>query len=789
MSIVVKPGGAGAVDELVGKGGECFDLLLPLGLERGGGDDEDAPRFAKVAEQGAGGDGLNGFAQPHFVGEQDAFAEGEVKHPLALVGVKRVEGDVLGVAAADDAGSVVAAEGTPFGGADPTSLQVPAGDSPAGCPGPCRTDGGGGSLTAPAAPSPPTRNVPRGRPRWGNGLAPLPRNWHGCPPPVKKLLPYYRHLFAVKWHFAAGVLAGMVFAVSSGAGLPAIIDVVFPVLFDERRATEGSRAEVVEWIQNHLGGHTRDRLLLIVCLGIPLVFAIRALSGYLNAYLIHYSGLRVVESIRDEMFVKLQSLPLSYYRKNKAGDLLARLMADTEVLRQAIAQSSSDLIKQPLTLIAALSFLAVKAVNDRSFFIAIIAILSVPLCVLIIRTAGNKLAKRARALQECGGDLTAALAESLQSPLEIRAYNLQERQISMFRTRIRHILKLTMKVVKYRQAISPSIDVVAALGFAMALFFGVRAGLEMSGFITLGAALYMAYDPVKKLGNIHSVFRQAAVSVDRVEYILNERDTLADPPQPRPCPVPQRSIRFENVTFAYGDEPVLHALELEIPVGQVVALVGPSGAGKSTFAGLIPRFYDPQEGRLTIDGIDVREFNKKDLRSRIAIVPQMPALFLGSFADNIRVGRLDASDAEVREAARRAHADEFILEYPDGFDTSVGERGDLLSGGQRQRIAIARAFLRDAPILILDEATSALDSDSEAAVQAALAELVKGRTTFIIAHRFSTITIADRILAFQRGRVVADGTHESLRDVDPIYRAMVGSELVAAERWPDAAGA
>jgi len=618
------------------------------------------------------------------------------------------------------------------------------------------------------------------RPDRGNGLAPGGPSWHGCPPPVKKLLPYYRHLFAVKWHFAAGVLAGIVFAVSSGAGIPAIIDVVFPVLFNERRASEGSSAAVVEWIQNYLGGHSRERLLLIVCMGIPLIFFIRALSGYLNAYLITYSGLRVVESIRDEMFFKLQSLPVSYYRKNKAGDLLARLMADTDVLRQAIANSSSDLVKQPVTLIAALSFLTSLAVKDRSFFIAIIALLSVPVCVLIIRTAGNKLAKRAFALQACGGDLTAALAESLQSPLEIRAYNLQERQISMFRARIRQILTLTMKVVKYRQAISPSIDVVAALGFAFALFFGVQAGMEMSGFITLGAALYMAYDPVKKLGNIHSIFRQAAVSVDRVEYVLHEPDTLPDTPSPRPCPAPQQSIRFENVTFAYGEEPVLHAVNLEIPVGQVVALVGPSGAGKSTFASLIPRFYDPRDGRVTFDGVDVREFSKKDLRNRIAIVPQMPSLFLGSFADNIRVGRLDASDAEVREAARRAHADEFIRGYPDGYDTSVGERGDLLSGGQRQRIAIARAFLRDAPVLILDEATSALDSDSEAAVQEALADLVKGRTTFIIAHRFSTITIADRILAFQRGRIVADGTHESLRDVDPIYRAMLGSELVAA---------
>ena len=210
----------------------------------------------------------------------------------------------------------------------------------------------------------------------------------------------------------------------------------------------------------------------------------------------------------------------------------------------------------------------------------------------------------------------------------------------------------------------------------------------------------------------------------------------------------------------------------------MVALVGPSGAGKSTFAHLIPRFYDPQSGGITFDGIDIREFAKKDLRNAIAVVPQTPSLFIGSIAENIRVGRENASDAEVHEAARRANADEFIRSLPQGYQTQVGERGDLLSGGQRQRIAIARAFLKDAPILILDEATSALDSESEAMVQQALAALVKGRTTFIIAHRYSTITIADRVLVFQQGRIVADGNHETLRETDPTYQSMTGSQFL-----------
>ncbi|QTN34384.1 ATP-binding cassette domain-containing protein [Akkermansiaceae bacterium] len=334
-----------------------------------------------------------------------------------------------------------------------------------------------------------------------------------------------------------------------------------------------------------------------------------------------------------------------------------------------------------------------------------------------------------------------------------------------------------MKVVKYRQLISPSIEVVAAAGFAAALYFGVRAGMTLEGFLALGMALYMSYEPIKKLGNIHSLFQQGKASVDRIEHILHCDDAIANPADPRPCPSPREGISFHGVTFAYGEHPVLHEVSLEIPAGQVVALVGPSGAGKTTFAHLVPRFYDPQQGEIRLDGIPIRDFLKHDLRDRIAVVPQGPSLFLGTLEENIRIGKTEASRAEIEAAAKKAYAHDFIMAQPEGYETQVGERGDLLSGGQRQRIAIARAFLKDAPILILDEATSALDTESEAAVQQALAELVKGRTTLIIAHRFSTIRIADRILVFKEGRIVSDGSHEELRDLDPTYQAMVGGEL------------
>ena len=596
---------------------------------------------------------------------------------------------------------------------------------------------------------------------------------------MNRYLPYYKYLWTVRWQFAIGVLCGLLYALASGLGMPLMVDVVFPVLF---KVTGKQDHWYSVWMSEKLGGVSSERLLLITCLWIPLVFLVRSAASYANSYLIQYVGQRVLEDIRLDLFIKLQGLPLSFFKKNQSGDLLARLMSDTAVLRQIVANVSSDLIKQPATLVGALIYLGYKAWSDHSFFIALIAMVTVPLCVFVIRSAGKKLEKRAKMLQDQGGTMTAALAESLQAPLEIRAYNLEQRQISVFRRRTNEMLKVSMKVVKYRQAISPAIELVAATGFAVALYLGVREGMSQSSFVALGTALFMSYEPIKKLGMIHSLFKQADASIDRIDFISREPDTLPDPVSPLAFAVPREAIRFEHLSFGYGEEAVLKNLVLSIPIGQVVALVGPSGAGKSTFAHLIPRFYDPQVGGITFDGTDIREFTKKDLRNSIAVVPQMPSLFQGTIAENIRIGRENASDEEVIEAARKAHAHEFITQLlgGKGYETQVGERGDLLSGGQRQRIAIARAFLKDAPILILDEATSALDSESEAMVQQALAALVKGRTTFIIAHRFSTITIADRVLVFQNGRIVADGNHQSLRQTDPTYQAMIGSQFLGA---------
>jgi subfamily B ATP-binding cassette protein MsbA len=590
---------------------------------------------------------------------------------------------------------------------------------------------------------------------------------------MKRLLPYFRYLGSVKWHFIVGLLSALVYAGATGAGLPLMTKVVFPVLF-KNQSPESLWYQ--KWMAANLAQLTQDELLLLSVLWIPLIFVVRSVAGYANAYLISYCGFRVLEGLRMDIFSKLQSLPLSFYHRHKSGDLMARLTGDAEVIRQVIAQTSNDLIKQPAVMVFALGYVVYESIQKNGTFVALIALLSIPLCVLPIRILGKKLARRAKSLQANQGGVSAMLVESISSPLEIRAYNLQERQKTAFNERIRRVLKDSMKIVKGRQAISPAIEVVAAVGFSVALYFGVRNNMTQTEFLALGMALFFAYEPVKKLGNIHSQLKQAEAALDRIEVILHAEDSLPDAVAPVALLRARGEVAFSGVSFSYDEGGrVLQNVNVAISPGECVALVGPSGAGKTTFANLIPRFYDTREGRVMLDGIDIRDFSKHDLRRQIAVVPQMPVLFNDTILENIRLGRLDATDDEVVTAARSAHAHDFILALENGYNTFVGERGGALSGGQRQRIALARAFLKDAPLLILDEATSALDAESEAMVQKALRALVKGRTTFIIAHRFSTISFASRILVFDRGQIVEDGCHESLRDKDSIYRMMAAA--------------
>lgn len=457
----------------------------------------------------------------------------------------------------------------------------------------------------------------------------------------------------------------------------------------------------------------------------------------------------------------------------QTGDLMSRGLADTQQLQFTLTLLANDGIKQPATLVSALVAVAYLAVTSEGVLLALVCLAAVPLTVFPVRFVGRKVIRRAAQVQGQLGSVSSHFSENLAAAREVRAFGLEERETSRFAEACRALITSQMKIVKYAQALTPTIEVISAAGIAVTLVYAYRGGLALETFIALITALYASYEPVKKLGALSNELKRGTAALDRLEVVLHEPVTLADPASPAAVGRLRGSLSFRDVAFAYQPgNPVLEGVKVEIPAGTVCALVGPSGAGKSSFANLVPRFHDVTAGAVLIDGLDVRALRLADLRRNVAVVPQDPVLFNDSILANILLGRPGASRAEAEAAARDASAHDFITGLPQGYDTRVGERGAALSGGQRQRIALARAFLRDAPILILDEATSALDGDSEAAIQGALKKLMAGRTVLIIAHRFSTIRDATKILVFDAGRLAAAGTHAELHATHALYRSL-----------------
>ena len=395
---------------------------------------------------------------------------------------------------------------------------------------------------------------------------------------------------------------------------------------------------------------------------------------------------------------------------------------------------------------------------------AVIGFASVPLIVLIVRRIGSYLAIRSRQLVTLGENLASWVIECFQSPIEIRAYNLQKIQIENFKNQLKKIFKLTMKSTRFSLAMSPSIELISGIGFSIALFLGVQYGMAEGEFIALIIALYMAYNPIKKIGTIQNAIKVLEAPLDRLETILNAKVTRKSSNESVAIPDPVNgTLTFENVCFEYhSNKRVLEDINVTIPANKCIGLVGKSGAGKSTFVNLILRLYDPTQGRILLDGIDIAQFEIDDLRQIIAYVPQTPLLFNATIAENIRVGDPNASEDAIIKAAKQAQAHDFIIGKPKGYNTMISERGISLSGGQRQKISIARAFLKNAPILILDEATSSLDNEADNEIKKALKNLTKGRTTLIIAHRLASLENTDARLVFKTGKIVGIGNHNDL---------------------------
>ncbi|MFC0019938.1 ABC transporter ATP-binding protein [Roseibacillus persicicus] len=562
----------------------------------------------------------------------------------------------------------------------------------------------------------------------------------------------FPHLRPLVGKFVLGLIAAVVFGIATGAGLPLLSRTALPVIFQDEQGLKEVPPlflAVIEW----LFGGDQQRLVLASCLFIPFVFLLRGVGGYLSAYWMTEVGTRAIESFRKEIFDRLLSHPMSFFGKRASGDILSRVIADTGSLQSTVTQTGGDIIKQPIVLISTLATLVVVAIQKEGVFFALVGGITIPILVFPIRALGKKLKKRGADLQAKVGEMTGMASEVIQNPLEVRAYNLEERFSGIFGNLARDWRRFQLKLVRYTKFLSPLVEVVAAIGFAFSLYLGAKKDMSFEDFMLVATALFLAYDPVKRLGNLYGILEQAKASMARVKVILDAEDSLPEPENPKLPPAAKGEVEFRDVRFSYGDEEVLTGVNARIESGQTVALVGESGGGKTTFANMIPRFYEVSSGSVIIDGVDVRDYSKRELRNRIALVPQMPVLFRGTIYENILMGRPDASEEEVHEAARKAFASEFIEKQEQGYQTMVSERGGSLSGGQRQRIAIARAFLKDAPILIMDEATSALDAESEARVQEAVSHLAKGRTTIFITHRPSTMEQADRVLEFNKGLV------------------------------------
>ena len=477
-----------------------------------------------------------------------------------------------------------------------------------------------------------------------------------------------------------------------------------------------------------------------------------------------YAGFSVIQSIQIDMYKKVQSLPLSFFNKYKTGEINAAVMGYPNQIKLAVVDTSNDLVIQPLTLISAISFLIYKSLNNQSFFMVIIGLASAPFIIFLIRRIGAYLATRSKQIVALSEKLGSTVIENFQSPIEIRAYNLEGTQISDFISKLKELFKLNLKSTRFSLVMSPSIEFISGLGIAFALFFGVKNGMGEGEFFSLLIALYMIYTPIKKMSAIQNKLKVLEAPLDRLESILDMEATICSPEIPKPINKPfEEGVTFENVNFEYEKgKTTLQNINISIPFAETIGLVGESGAGKSTFANLLLRLHDPNEGRILFGGTNIKDFDIKELRELISFVPQSPILFNNSILENIRLGNPRATEEEIINAAKLANAHSFISEMENGYQTMISERGNSLSGGQRQRISIARAFLKDSPILILDEATSSLDNKADKEIKETLKNLCKGRTSLIIAHRLSSLEDIKSRMVFQNGEIIGYGEHEEL---------------------------
>jgi ATP-binding cassette subfamily B protein len=517
-------------------------------------------------------------------------------------------------------------------------------------------------------------------------------------------------------------------------------------------------------------------------LGLFAVAVVMAFATAARFYCITLLGERTLAALRSKLYAHVIRLDVGFFERNRVGELISRLGTDTEVVQALVGSGISVALRSAVMLIG-----ATAAMIWTSPRLAGLTALVIPAVVLPILIFGRRVQKLSRASQDRLADAAAIANETLNAAPAVKAYARESIESERYGSAIARALATARQRIGMRTQLTAAVIVLFFGAITLVLWVGARDVL--AGSLDAGVlAQFVVYamlsgGSMMGLSDVWGDVLRAAGAMERIGELFHEEANIADPLHPQRLPQPVRgALRFEDVEFHYPtrpDAPALHHFSLDIRPGETVALVGPSGAGKSTVFALLLRFYDPQQGRICFDGLDLRAMTLRELRGAIALVPQETVIFGGTAADNIRFGRQDADDEEVRAAARAAEANDFIQMLPEGYGAELGERGVRLSGGQRQRIAIARAILRDAPLLLLDEATSSLDAQSEAAIQQALERLEKGRTTLVIAHRLATVQRADRIVVMDGGRIVAQGTHESLLAEGGLYAELARLQFVA----------
>lgn len=515
---------------------------------------------------------------------------------------------------------------------------------------------------------------------------------------------------------------------------------------------------------------SKDMVMLnLIAAGILVVMFTRGVFYYGQSYLVSYVGQRVIIDVRSVLFRKFQRMPLSYYDKQQTGTVMSYITNDVAVMQSAIVDNLIELVTEGSILIGSLAMMIYL-----DWKLSLLTLMTIPLVGFAMKIFGRKLKRSSTVIQERVAEITSLLQESISAIRVVKSFVRESYEIKRFEEQNWRNFQAAMKNVKLSSLLTPTVEFLAAIAVTFIVWFGgyevvnevITAG-ELVAFLTYAVNLA---NPVKRLSRVYAAIQKAMAAAERVFDIMDLDEKITDVPGAKPLPPIKGKVEFKDITFSYKEgQPALQHISLKAEPGQMIALVGPSGSGKSTVANLIPRFYDVDSGVITIDDHDIRQVTADSLREQIGLVPQETMLFSTSVMENIRYGRLEATDEEVIEAAKAANAEEFIKELPEGYDTKLGERGLNLSGGQRQRLAIARAILKNPRVLILDEATSALDTESEKIVQDALDNLMVGRTSFVIAHRLSTIFNADQIFVVENGHLREHGTHEELLAAGGLY--------------------